>query len=117
MPDWLVTTISLKPASSQSFQSRACAGENIHVLNLVQIIFFHDQRAIAVDKYSSVHLFKGRIVGHLPESGKAFGGGLARGHHPHPHRHSHPRPPNTFFLHQGDIEQAIDAPHLPLGMD
>jgi hypothetical protein len=39
----------------QPFQRRARAGENLHVFRPVQIIFFHDQRAVAVEKNGSVH--------------------------------------------------------------
>ncbi len=50
MPDWFVTMNNLKAGVRQFFQRRARAGENFHVFRAVQIIFFRDQRAIAVKK-------------------------------------------------------------------
>ena len=46
---------SLKPASASRFSAGARAGKNFHVLGPVQIIFFRDQRAVAVEKNSPVH--------------------------------------------------------------
>jgi hypothetical protein len=56
MPDWLVTMMSLKAGVGQPFQRRARAGENFHVFRPVQVIFFRDQRAIAVQEIRRVHL-------------------------------------------------------------
>ena len=55
MPDWLETMNSLKPASHSFFKAGARAGKNLHVFGAAQIIFFGDQRSVAVEKYSPVH--------------------------------------------------------------
>ena len=55
MPDWLVTMNSLKPASASCFSAGAGPGKNFHVLGPVQIVFFRDQRAIAVQKNGAIH--------------------------------------------------------------
>ena len=55
MPDWLVTMNELEARVRQSFQRRPGAGKNLHVFGAVQIIFFRDERSIAVEKYSAFH--------------------------------------------------------------
>jgi hypothetical protein len=59
----------------QFFQRRACAGENFHVFGSVQIIFFHDERAIAVEKNGSVH--SGKLWCGYGKNGIEFFAGLA----------------------------------------
>ena len=46
---------SLKPASPSRFKPAGVAGKNFHVFRPAQIIFFRDERAIAVEKNGPVH--------------------------------------------------------------
>ncbi len=45
----------LEPRVHQPFQRRADAGKNLHLFGSVQVVFFDDERAIAVEKYGAVH--------------------------------------------------------------